>query len=470
MPKTLISNYNLEISMSDLFKIANEIKHLSHSEIEDLYRKYLEGTKNSALIEEYKIDIDPNKLIRILPPITLEDSLCPYCKTPMFKNRRSKSGIDSNPIECYTCDHKISPYQGSFNFRSCSCKNCLSIKEQERINTEEKKRSIIRNKYSLKDIQPIHYEKLNFFHKLVLLTLFRMQTNEEFNYILSLDDPSRTESLSPTEQMDIECLKDLFNIGALAIDPESRIDAFLEEEEFNSFYLTGTRWIPNVTLNGIKRADLPELYNETYNELSEGINPDWATDIFNTLFKISREEVLKYVYIKTDELRIDFTAENKTREVVNQLLHNFSVSEIYYFVQKSVENAHIYYAKGYANNKKHAANTIPNKILSLGERAQNEGWNTYKYSRDSRANRSYLSKIFYDFFLRDEDSGFNKSPGKQWEQELYPRYFCDKDTATKRKLKCTQCNSEHVEITMRNQSLEVECQDCGQTNEFIQSA
>ena len=142
IPKALISNYDLEILMSDLFKIADEIKHLSHSEIEDLYRKYLEGTKNSVLIEEYKIDIDPNKLLRILPPITLEDSLCPYCKIPMFKNRRSKSGIDSNPIECYKCDHKIYPYQGSFNFRSCSCKKCLSIKEQEKIKAEEKREAL----------------------------------------------------------------------------------------------------------------------------------------------------------------------------------------------------------------------------------------------------------------------------------------------------------------------------------------
>lgn len=48
--------------------IANAIKHLSLDEIEELYQRYLDGEKNSVLIEDYKININPNKLIKVLPP------------------------------------------------------------------------------------------------------------------------------------------------------------------------------------------------------------------------------------------------------------------------------------------------------------------------------------------------------------------------------------------------------------------
>ena len=35
-------------------EVADEIKHLSSNEIEELYQKYLEGEKNSVLIKDYR--------------------------------------------------------------------------------------------------------------------------------------------------------------------------------------------------------------------------------------------------------------------------------------------------------------------------------------------------------------------------------------------------------------------------------
>lgn len=452
-------------------EVAEEIKHLSSDEIEELYQKYLDGEKNAVLTKYYEIDINPNKLIKILPPQRLDGTLCPYCDTPMFKKRRSKSAYswDMPPAECYECSHQIFDGASGYRQRYCECEECINIRKQGKIEAEKNKREKIREIYDVENTESIEYSELTFFHKLVLLTLFRTQTEEEFDHIVSLDDPSRSDSLSPTEQMDLECLKELFNCDAVIIDPDSRVEAFIEDQDFKSFYINRVRWIPNITIDGIERASLSEVYKEIYQELKGGIQAQWEEDIFKTLFRIAREEVLQYVHVRADELNVNFTAENKTREVVNQLLQDFSVSEIYYFVKKSVENAHIYYSKGHANNKKHAANTIPNKILSLGERAIDEGWNTYKYSRDSRAPRSYISQIFYDFFLQDEDAGFHKAPGKHWEQELHPRHFCKSEAQNANELCCTQCKSKNVTVQMANGNLETTCKDCGSIKHFTLS-
>ena len=446
----------LEIEVDD------EIKHLTSDEIEELYKKYLEGEKNSVLVKDYKIDISPNKLIKILPPKKLNDTFCPYCGIPMFAKRRSKSASSWGipPIECFDCNHKVFSEEFSYRRQQCECESCVIIRRQQKIEEEREKREVIRELYNLDDRDPIDYSKLTFFHKLILLTLFRMQTDEEF------DDPFRNESLSPTEQMDIECLEELLRFSAVIIDPESRIEAFVEGEEFKSFYINRTRWIANVTFDGVERARLNEVYKKVYEELKNGIQPQWENEIFKTLFRIAKEEVMQYVYVRADELSVSFSAENKTREVVNQLLQTFSVREIYYFVKKSVENAHIYYSKGYAKNKKHAANTIPNKILSLGERSIAEGWNPYEYSRDSRAPRSFLSLIFYDLFLQDEDAGFHKPPGKHWEQELYPRHFYVSENDRGSELSCSHCKSENLKVKMVNDLLEVNCKDCGSVDQF----
>jgi len=347
----------------------------------------------------------------------------------------------------------------------CECDECASIRRRQTLEEEREKRQKIRNIYNIESISPVDYAELTFFHKLLLLALFRMQTDENFGYILSLDDPSRTELLSPTKQMDLECVKDLFSCEIIIVDPESRIDAFDKNEGFIPFY-NQTRWIPNITFDGVSRAKLNLVYNEIYQEIKGGIQPQWEMEIFNTLFRIAREEVLQYVQVRAHELNVYFSAVNKTREITNQLLQQFSVSEIYYFVTKSVENAHIYYSKGYAKNKKHAANTIPNKILSFGERAIDEAWNTYKSSRDSRAPRSFISKIFYDLLLQDEDSGFHKAPGKHWERELYPRYFCEDKSSKGNGLYCVKCNSKNISVKRLEGNLEISCDDCATIEKF----
>jgi hypothetical protein len=456
-----MSNEVLEINVAD------EIKHLSIDQIEELYQKYLNGEKNADLISDYQIDINPNKLIKILPPQNLPDTLCPYCQITMFQKRKSKSASNSEtpPAECFSCHHKIFA-NNKYYQEQCNCKECQCVRSYEKFEAKREKREKILELYDLDDRDPRIYSELTFFDKLVLLTLFRMQTDECFEFILSSDDPTRTESFSPNREMENECLVNLYRSNTLIIDPESRVEAFSEENEFNSFFINKVRWIPNISLDGINRAKLSDIYNAVYSELSKGIQGEWEDDIYKTLFNIAKEEVLQYVYVKTNELNINFSAEKKTREVVNQLLEEFSVSEIYYFVKKAVEDAHLYYAKGFANSKKHAANTIPNKMLSLGERALSEGWNTYRYSRDKRAPRSKISYVFYDFFLGNEDSGFHKSPGKHWNQELEPKYFSKDKAEPESDLSCSYCKSQNVLVKMIDGNLEITCKECGCNEQF----
>ena len=459
---------------NDVFELAAVIKHLTIEQIEDLYIKYLSGEKNSELVKEFDINIHPNKLISILPPQKLEDTLCPYCDISMYQKRKSKnqSKYNTPPIECIECSHKIYQDSNAYYKQTCDCDMCLLFRQQEKIEAEKETREKIRKIYNINNRETAKYSELTFFQKLILLTLFRMQTEEDFEYIAPLNTPTHTEPLSPTLYFDIECIKELYHNNVIIVDPESPIEAFHPEKDFATVNAFKTRWIPNITLDNIgdsDRATLDTIYTVIYKEMYDGIKSEWERDIHRVLFLIAREEILQYIHILSEELNVNFTAENKTREVVKQLLEKFSVSEIYYFAKKSIENAHIFYSKGYAHSKKHAANTIPSKMLSLGERAVEEKWDTYKYNRDKRAPRSYLSKIFFDFFLRDEDSGFHKAPGKHWESDLYPKYFRCKDSEQEKTIYCNECKSDKIKIRAVDQSLELTCQTCGNITLFNQS-
>lgn len=451
------------------FEISEEIKHLSSEEIEEVYTRYMAGEKNAALVDEYRINIPPNRLIAVLPPEILYERPCVYCYKPMLKRRRSKSAsaYSAPPTECYNCGHKVYQEGRGRNNKTCDCEACVNFFKEREVKKQEEKRYRVAEQYDVSNFSVVDYADLGFSHKLVLLTLLRMQTGEGFEFIQPLESLSKSECFTPTHKMNVQCLRELYRFNALLVDPDSSIDAFVEEGEGYAFYINSVQWIPNVTLNGKERAKGGELYNAIYQELKLGVQYPYETELHDLLYEIAQEEVLQYVAFQAGELSVSFVAEDKTREIVKQLLHYFSVSEIYYFAKKSVENAHLYYTKGLAKSKKHAANTIPNKMLSLGERSLVEKWDTYKYNRISRVPRSHISIIMYDFFLQDEDAGFTNAPCLYWEKELRRKYFSPDDEYTGGKLYCIQCGSDVVTVKPVDKGLEQACQACGDVTYYV---
>lgn len=76
--------------MSQYFEWADEIKHLSGEQIEQLYQRYLNGEKSADLKIEFNIAPEVRSLLKILPPIISKDLTCPYCDLPMWVRRHAK--------------------------------------------------------------------------------------------------------------------------------------------------------------------------------------------------------------------------------------------------------------------------------------------------------------------------------------------------------------------------------------------
>lgn len=456
-------------------EISKEIEHLSSEEIEELYEMYISGTKNQELIELFDIDINPNKLIKIFPPIEHKDILCPYCQVSMFTKRKSKSSYDEADIVCLKCKHKkISQnYYGYINY--CSCINCNEAAKKSKAEKKINDKRFILDRYGIDNIEPIAYSELDFLHKLYLVTLFKIQTDEKFDYIQPLDDCRKTQSLSPTESMDIEIIMYLYNANIIIVDPNSRIEYFDTEDEndkeYGAFNVKRVNYLPNITFNENKRASLSQSFNIIYHDFLTQIDSSWSKQVRSFMYNLALEEVMKNIQVRSNELDVMFIAEEKTRRIVLHLLKNFSVSEVYYFVRLSVENAHIFYSKGLSKGKKHAGNTIPGKLLSLGERAINENWDTYKYSRNSMYPRSAISIVFHDLLFQGNDDGFHKSPSLIWREELLPKYFPeDIENNEDDLIACESCGSINIKTIMNTNEISIQCDDCDETNTYSKKA
>ncbi|MBB1475834.1 hypothetical protein [Shewanella sp. SG41-3] len=449
-------------------KLQPEVSHLSSEQIEELYAKYISGVKNSDLLVEFNIKTNPNKLINLIPPFILDDCLCPRCEVSMLRKRNSKSHTSNNPAECPVCSHKI--FTDDFVYDYCRCSHCA----QERIENARIKavsdRAIVEEIFSLNAISPVPYSDLSFTFKILLLTLFRVHTDSQFDHILPLSDSARLEPLCPTSTLTHAFIEILSKQKVIVVDPKSKINAFDEENNFKSFYYNLVQWIPNVKIDSEERAALEDIHLKIYNELIVELKSEWEQDVSELIYSLAIEEVIQYLNLKADELKVDFSAQKKSREVIRILLESFSVSQIYYFVRKAVDSAHLYYSKGYSNGKKHAGNTIPNKMMMLGERAVRDKWTMYCSSRISSCPRCALSKTLFDVVLRDDDAGFTKSPGLYLKNELHSKLNQSESDSVNSEPKngfiCVDCSSTDIGVCMNEADISVLCNECGSINEY----
>lgn len=378
-------------------------------QIESLMNKYYNGVKASDIIKEYNIDTTSSKLYTLFPPIICEDIICPVCNEPMYKERDSKSSYSWNKKKpfCAICGHTDEII--------CKCNYCIAEREKVRKLNEERKVRILQEKrekikkvYDL-NIVPVNYSELNFREKVFLGALLRTSLSEDMEVILPLNDAER--ELAPTIGYIKEILSYLIGRGVVSVDSNSSIDAFLDSNEEkdiefpNVYYITMVKYRINIVGD-----------EEIKNILSKIINPKSFSDAdkedaLNIWKEIALEECIEYFEYQMKSVRFDFNIGEKTIAIFKDLLENFSVSQIYGIIYKSVANATKYYQES-SVSKKQAANSVIGGCQRYAERAMINNWELAKYSRIKELPQSMISEFFFDRVIGVGSLGFNMPPSE----------------------------------------------------------
>lgn len=390
-------------------EIHEKLRHLTMLQIESLMNKYYNGVKASDIIKEYNIDTTSSKLYTLFPPIICEDIICPVCNEPMYKERDSKSSYSWNKKKpfCAICGHTDEII--------CKCNYCIAEREKVRKLNEERKVRILQEKrekikkvYDL-NIVPVNYSELNFREKVFLGALLRTSLSEDMEVILPLNDAER--ELAPTIGYIKEILSYLIGRGVVSVDSNSSIDAFLDSNEEkdiefpNVYYITMVKYRINIVGD-----------EEIKNILSKIINPKSFSDAdkedaLNIWKEIALEECIEYFEYQMKSVRFDFNIGEKTIAIFKDLLENFSVSQIYGIIYKSVANATKYYQES-SVSKKQAANSVIGGCQRYAERTMINNWELAKYSKIKELPQSMISEFFFDRVIGVGSLGFNMPPSE----------------------------------------------------------
>lgn len=366
----------------------------------EICQKYWELDKESNFVHTAKdlcqeYQINNTQLSKTLERCCLVHSdtiQCPKCLSPyVFKNRTDfKNTKNTSSITCHQCIQEE-----------------IQKRHQEQHHLELKRYQYLCDSADNFLSKELNYDDLTFLDKLYLLSLIKMCISEDLSYLDSV--VSRlNQKLTPSQDFNAELLKHLYHNNLIQISSDSPKESINWKEnqvDGFSFYLERVRWII-AKFNGLRTNEFIEkLEKDIKNSINDIKNYQALYDIFK---RSALEECLSYLTYKINEYNLNFSAGEKTRYVFNKILKDYSVSQVYYFIDKGCRDAVANYSKG-TYSKKHASNTIIGSIERLAERATLENWQIKSWNRIKELPQSYLSIVVFDLILNKKDGGFNFS-------------------------------------------------------------
>lgn len=184
--------------------------------------------------------------------------------------------------------------------------------------------------------------------------------------------------------------------------PSSKTEAFVDDENFpGAIYPLAVSY----------RLNVDPVDNDYTRMISELMYPK-ALNIRSTIDSclviwraIAFTEVINYYTYKFNGLNLPVKIGEKTKAVVEHLLEDYTVSQIYNIIYRSAANAVTY---GVEKNlpKSHVANLVCSKIEEYGERAKANKWDIVKYSRLTELPESLLS-VFFQSILKATENGID---------------------------------------------------------------
>lgn len=297
--------------------IDERLSHLNDKQIKELIKRYYAGEKVRKLIEEYNIEFSTVGLFKLFPPVVVEDSICPCCHVNMVQDAKSRTGYSFRKIVyCPICKH---------DYRTnCTCERC-----------NEAKRNIIHSLYP-KDVKKVNRDDISLKNRVYLSALLRaVDTFDRDGEIIIPALIKCDKKIAPTEVLLHEIIQDLIAANLLIVDCNSHISAFVGEltscDYGKSYDLHYVNYILNIEYD--KELMNPNIDFDTIN----------IEEVDSIARKIALHECLEYLLEQMKKVQFPFKAGKKTKEVFDDLLYNFSVSQIFCIIYISITRATRYY-------------------------------------------------------------------------------------------------------------------------------
>jgi hypothetical protein len=389
-----------------LITLSDKLAHLTTEEINELIYRYYTGAQQTELIKNFNLKVS-SKIYEFFPPEMVNEK-CEYCNEFLFIKRQSRSEINSRWYRpstpcCLLCGHT--------NTFQCHCLRCYEIKKENEIRENERKKQAIIQRYLAVDSTAVSIERLTLRQILFLCSLLRVGLDEDFFRIRPGSE--NVDLLSPTKSYTKSMLEELYNSGLILVHPSSSINAFEELDFPNVFDYTKVYYQLNVTDSSSDPKKMIELL----------LNPrtdQFITDLlycYDLWSEVALEECKQYFLSEMEKVGFDFSIGEKTILVFKDLLHNFSVSQIFGIIYSSITYA-TRLLQEKTLTKKHAANSVVTFCQRRGEKAIAEKWDLRSYHRNYHLPQTMVSQVLFNRILKIGDRGFYQKPNVNIIQEM----------------------------------------------------
>ena len=193
----------------------------------------------------------------------------------------------------------------------------------------------------------------------------------------------KTQKFSPTNGYTNELINLLLKNGYINMDAKhAKID------------LWGVDY--NYLLYIKENDDTPELAEVLINK--ESIEKLWR--------EINVWECIEILFYHLEELHLSFILSANLIEIIESLLEDFSLGQIYNISYSAIESALYQLRKGQLKED-NTFNYIKDVLVTKANRSLKLGYTYHNYDRPQKCSQSELSKYFFNKVIEVGDAGFN---------------------------------------------------------------
>jgi len=380
----------------------NKKTNLTQSQLEDLIRRYYAGEKNSALIDEFGLDVKVNQIHSLFPLIKRHDLICSYCQIHLVEKPLSKSASKAE----WTNDMAFCEECGHRNYKYCRCDNCEKVRSKQADELINQKREVIRSTHRPKRSNLMDISTISLIDALSLASLARVSLDEKSNKLTSLKFHSLSFCVRETTTLIV--LEKLHQSGLIEVSLDSDLRSVDLSQKEPSIDLHWSSWEFRLGKDEQENLMTVELLEKVFRNKNEW-PASWDQEIAEVWKYLALEEIIAYLELKLVEHKFTPRIGDKTKKVFRTLLQELPIASIYNLIWVSVTNAAAYQVRS-GISRQQAANTVIGNCQKRAERALNENWNLKGYKKDYRIPDSIRISIFSNVLTSLGESFYTRVP------------------------------------------------------------
>ena len=338
--------------------------------------------KVAELAERYHLK--PHDVARVVRESSLvrsTETRCAGCGEGMefasradFQQRRSWYRNWNRPYICEPC-----------------ARESAQIRAREAEEREREQTAALFQWFALVDEGSLDIDAFEFEQAVALLSIIRAGATEDLGEITPAE--SWSSPFTPTDDLDNEVIKSLFDARILAISETSPVDAFeWEGLDPARFFRMKVCWRVNDGAGGA--IPIAAAASELEQRFRQREWPEhWNDDIRALWLNLALHECLRYLDLGLADHGLQKRIGDKTIAVITNALHDFAIGQVYNFIWRAVRDAAAYYMRG-GVAKQQAANTVVRAIERSAEQALTNGWDVKVFHRDWRAPECVMAQTF----------------------------------------------------------------------------